>query len=321
MPKLVVRKSREKIKRGNDFLKRIGANISNQVTIQILVVLSIEYVCMAKCVSRLLNELLSSLYFARVHFLFAPSHHSNYVTLISIYSGWFFLSISSLTYVKPQRLGLVKPLVGEHLLKHPIGSNNVVCYKAYPNHATMVVYNHATNKHVANFKILMQNLDFGHSRYFIFSYATGFSKSVANPFQLTYEEKFIEFDMFDFDMISKEWVRITLPSNSCDTCFHKLIKLGGRQRLRKWEKLIDLHIEKRSRFLRGELKMERLSILPYHQQSLFIIRAMNASIEVAIYDIGSKRCEFNRKFFWHPRVHDLACPRISSFAPILLCCK
>ncbi|KAL4189082.1 hypothetical protein AMTRI_Chr08g163730 [Amborella trichopoda] len=244
------------------------------------------------CVSRLLNELVSSPYFARVHFFLAPSHPSNCAVLFSIYSGWFFLSISSLTY----------PLVGECLLVHPICNNDVVCYKAYPHHATTIVYNPATN--IAsfffnpanqNFRILVQNSDFGNSGYSIFNYATGLWKSVANPLQLTYEdstlcvnrvyyvlEKFIKFDMFALDMISEEWAQIPFPCNSL--------------------------IEWRSRIPSDELKMKRFCVLLYCQQPLFIVRAMYTSINVAAYDIASKRCKFYRRFFWHPRVHDLACP-------------
>ncbi|ERN06969.1 hypothetical protein AMTR_s00005p00268430 [Amborella trichopoda] len=109
---------------------------------------------------------------------------------------------------------------------------------------------------------------------------------------------------------------LVLDSRSWDLEIWKL-----REEERKWDKLIDLHLEKRSRIPNGELNMERFSIIPYRKQSLFIIRAMNSSIEVDVYDIGSKRCEFSQRFFWHPRVHDLACPQISPFAPTLLCCK
>ncbi|ERN13741.1 F-box protein At5g65850 [Amborella trichopoda] len=347
-------------------------DIPYDVVFRILVALPTESVCTIKCVSRWLYELLCSPYFVRVHFLTTPSHPSNCVALISIYSGWFFLSISSFINVKPKRLRLVKPPVGERLLEHPITSNGVVCYKAYPDYATTIVYNPATNKRVSvrkfdsyqsirafffdpateNFMILVQTSDFGHSGYSIFNSAIGLWKSIANPFQLTYEgsilcvdsvcyvlEKFIRFDMFAFNMISEEWVRIPLPCDSCPTCFRKLIEWGGqvclvldsgsrdlkiwklREEERKWEKLIDLHLEKRSRIPSGTLKMERFSIIPYRQQSLFIVRGMNASIEVDVYDIGNKTWDFSRRFFWRPRVHDLACPQISPFAPTILRCK
>ncbi|KAL4189084.1 hypothetical protein AMTRI_Chr08g163740 [Amborella trichopoda] len=249
------------------------------------------------CVSRLLNKLVFSPYFAEVHFLLAPSPSSNCAALLSIYSGWFFLSISSLTY----------PPVGERLLEHPICSNGIVLYKAYPNHATMVVYNPSTkiacsspkvcsyqsikafffNPIIQNFRILVQISDLEHSGYSIFNSATRLWNSVVYPFQLTYEEKFIKFDMFALDMIFEKWVQIPFPCNSCDTCFRKLI-------------------ERRSRISKGELKIERFCVL---------------LTEVVLYDSGSKRYKFYRRFFWHPRVHDFACPRISPFPPTLLCCK
>ncbi|ERN16163.1 hypothetical protein AMTR_s00030p00228330 [Amborella trichopoda] len=316
-------------------------DIPYDVVFRILAALPTESVCTVKCVSRWLYELLCSPYFVRVHFLTTPSHPSNCVALISIYSGWFFLSISSFINVKPRRLRLVKPPVGERLLEHPITSNGVVCYKAHPDYATTVVYNPATNNRVSvrkfdsyqsirafffdpiteKFRILVQNSDFGHS-------------GVCYVL-----EKFIRVDMFAFNMISEEWVRIPLPCDSCPTCFRKLIEWGGlvclvldsgsrdlkiwklREEERKWEKLIDLHLEKISIIPSGGLKMERFSIIPYRQQSLFIVRGSNASIEVDVYDIGNKRWDFSRRFFWRPRVQDLACPRISPLAPTILRCK
>ncbi|ERN13749.1 F-box protein At5g65850 [Amborella trichopoda] len=345
-------------------------DIPYDVVFRILAALPTESVCTVKCVSRWLYELLCSPNFVRVHFLTTASHPSNCVALISVYSGWFFLSISSFINVKPQRIRLVKPPVGERLLEYPITSNGVVCYKAYPDYATTVVYNPATNKHVAvqkfdlyhsikafffdpatkNFKILVQNSYSEHFGYSIFNSAIGLWKSIVNPFQLTYKgsilcvdsvcyvvEQFITFDMFAFNMISEEWVRIPLPCDLSPTCFRKLIEWGGQVCLvldsesqdlkiwklrveeRKWEKLIDLHLEKRSRIPIGG--MERFSIIPYRQQSLFIVRGWNASIEVDVYDIGNKRWDFSRRFFWRPGVHDFACPRISPFAPTLLRCK